>query len=341
MTFKKTGIFPLLLFLILLLFLLSLILGSTRLYLRDIFQVLADLSGQSYSPQLQKTYSILMNLRLPRSLAALFAGMALSLSGAAMQGLFQNPMASPDVLGVSAGSSLGAVIAVSLGSGLGSYFALPLLSVGGGILAAFFVYLVASRRGRTQLLFVILGGMALSSLLNGLISSILLFSEQYEVSRFIHWTMGGLDGRLWEQLYLPVPVILICAFFLIRLSASLNILSQGEEQAHSLGLNVESCKLQLLFFSTLLTAMAISLAGPVAFIGLLMPHLVRLIVGADHRRLLPLSALAGGAYLLLCDLLGRRLFAPYEIKTGIITALIGAPYFIYLILRYQKKGWNR
>lgn len=337
----RKGIFPLLLLIIIILFLLSLMMGGTRLSLVNIFKVSANLSGSHFTPELQKTYSILVNLRLPRSLAALFAGMALSLSGAAMQGLFQNPMASPDVLGVSAGSSLGAVLAVSLGSGMGSFFSMPLFSVAGGILAALFVYLVASRRGRTQLLFVVLGGMALSSLLNGLISSILLFSEQYEVSRFIHWTMGGLEGRLWEQLYLPVPIILAGSFFLLRLSGSLNILSQGEEQAHSLGLNVESCKLQLLIFSTLLTAMAISLAGPVAFIGLLMPHLVRLIAGADHRRLLPLSALAGGAYLLLCDLIGRRLFAPYEIKTGIITALIGAPYFIYLILRYQKKGWSR
>jgi len=326
---------------IILLFLLSLTMGGTRLFLSDIFKLMGHAPDSPLPPELQKTHSILVNLRLPRALAALFAGLALSLSGAAMQGLFQNPMASPDVLGVSAGSSLGAVLAVTLGSGLGSFITLPLFSVGGGILAALFVYLVASRRGRTQLLFVVLGGMALSSLLNGLISSILLFSEQYEVSRFIHWTMGGLEGRLWEQLYLPIPVILVGSFFLLRLSGSLNILSQGEEQAHSLGLNVESCKLQLLLFSTLLTAMAISLAGPIAFIGLLMPHLVRLIAGADHRRLLPLSALAGGAYLLLCDLIGRRLFAPYEIKTGIITALIGAPYFIYLILRYQKKGWSR
>jgi len=335
----KRWVFRALIILLPLLFLLSLTMGAVKLPLREIFQVLQETLGlRAPLPELNKTRAILLSIRLPRSLAALFAGLALSVSGASMQGLFQNPMASPDILGVSAGASLGAVIAITLGVSLTRGVLLPLLAVGGGVMAAVFVYLIASRRGKTHLLFVILGGLALSSLLNGIISSVLLLSEEYEISQFIHWTMGGLEGRMWKHLMLPIPLITVGAIFLFRLSGALNLLSQGEEQAHSLGLAVEPVKLQLLFFSTLLTAMAISLAGPVGFVGLLMPHLVRLLTGADHRRLLPYSALAGSSYLLLCDLIGRRAFAPHEIKIGIITSLIGAPYFIYLIIRYQKRG---
>lgn len=335
---KWLGVF--LLTLLPLLFIASLMIGAIPLPIDEILEVLWEkLAGLDPAPHLRRTRAILLDVRMPRVLAALFAGSALAISGAAMQGLFQNPMASPDVLGISAGSSLGAVIAIV--SGWGGSQKLPLLALAGGLLTALFVYLIASRRGKTHLLFLLLAGLALSSFINGLVSSLLLISEEYEVNQFIHWTMGGLEGRMWKHLLVPLPLILISMVVLQTQAPALNLLSQGEEQAHSLGLSVEFSKVLILIFSALLTAMAISMAGPIGFVGLLVPHLVRLIVGPDHRRLLILSTLSGGVYLMACDLIARRAFAPHEIKTGIITSLIGAPYFIYLILRYQKRGMGR
>jgi iron complex transport system permease protein len=319
-------------------FLASIALGAVSLPPGQVLRVLAlKLRGLS-DPDLGRAEAIAWFIRLPRTLGAFFAGSALALSGAAVQGVFRNPMASPDILGISAGSSFGAVLAISLGAAMVNPLILPASAFSGAMLAAAFVYVIGSNRGRSHLLFVILAGLAVSSLLNGLVSAMLLFSERYEMSLFLFWTMGGLEGTRFENLLVPVPVIVIASAFLLRMGRPLNLLALGDEQAHSLGLPVERSKLIILAVSSLLTAMSIALAGPIGFVGLLVPHLVRMIIGSNHLRLLPVSALAGGIFLMLSDILGRIIAPPYEIKTGIITAVIGGPYFIFLIIRYQRKG---
>jgi iron complex transport system permease protein len=282
--------------------------------------------------------NIILYIRLPRILAALLVGSALAMGGVSMQGLFRNPMASPDILGVSTGASLGAVIAVTTGLFAFNIFFLPLLAMVGALIASTLIYLVSSYKGKTSLLFVVLAGLAISSLFNGLVSAILLFSQEYEVSQFIFWTMGGLEGRMWKHVLLPLPVLLPGMAVLFLFTRELNLFALGEESAHSLGMHVERTKRIILAITAIVTGMAISISGPVGFVGLLIPHLFRMLIGPDHRLLLPVSAVGGALFLLVCDLLGRILVPPFEIRVGIITAVLGSPYFLYLIIRYQRKG---
>lgn len=318
--------------------------GAVSLPVNEIFSVLSHLfQGQLDAAQQQypQTTAVLVHIRLPRALTAILAGSALALAGACMQGLFRNPLASPDILGVSAGSSFGAVTAITTGAALVHPLMIPAFSIAAALTTAGVVYLIALRGAAGhQLLFLILTGLALSSLLNGAISAMLLMARQYEVSQFIFWTMGGLEGRMWTNLIWPGPFLIAAIACTLRMAPSLNLIALGEENAHGMGLNVRRCRQEILLLSALLTALAISLAGPIGFIGLMVPHLVRLLTGPDHRRLLPLSVLAGAAFVLVADLIGRCLIAPHEIKVGIITSVLGGSYFIYLIARLQKQGNN-
>jgi len=282
--------------------------------------------------------AIILFIRLPRVAAALLVGAAMAMGGTVMQGLFRNPMASPDILGVSTGASLGAVLAIATGLAAVSPLLLAVLAIAGALLASFLIYAIASYRGRTSLLFVVLAGLAVSSFFNGLVSATLLVARQYEVSQFIFWTMGGFDGRTWRQVLLALPFLLPGLAVLFAFARELNLFSLGEEDAQSLGLAVERTKRILLAVTAVVCGVAISVSGPVGFVGLLIPHLLRLVVGPDHRRLLPASALAGALFLILCDLVGRVLAPPFEVRVGIITAILGSPYFLYLILRAQRKG---
>ena len=292
------------------------------------------------APTPQET-AIVLHIRLPRVLAAVIVGATLAVCGAAMQGVFRNPLASPDVLGISAGASLGAVIAIATGLFALGVFFLPLLAVIGALVAASLIYLISSHRGRTSLLFVVLAGLAVSSLFNGLVSAVLLFSNNYEVSQFIFWTMGGLEGRMWKHLTLPLPFLAVAVTVLFLHLRELNLFALGEESAYSLGMHVERTKRTLLAATAVATAMAVSIGGPVGFVGLLVPHLFRLLIGPDHRSLLPASALGGALFLVLCDLLGRVLVPPFEIRVGIVTALIGSPYFLFLVVRSQRRGFRQ
>ncbi len=282
--------------------------------------------------------TILLLLRLPRVLAAMLVGSGLAVCGVVMQGLFRNPMASPDVLGISAGSSLGAVVSIATGLASRSLLTLPACTIAGAFLSAACIYLLSTSRGTTSLLFIIIAGMAISSLFSGLTSALLLFSREYEVSQFIFWTMGGLDGRGWQHLLFSAPVLVPGMITLSFFARELDLLSLGEEGALSLGMHVERMKRLLLGLTAVITGVAIAVAGPVGFVGLLVPHLMRFIVGSGHRTLVPASALGGALFLVLCDLLGRSIAPPYEIRVGIITAILGSPYLLSLIVRIQRRG---
>ena len=247
-------------------------------------------------------------------------------------------MASPEILGVSAGGSLGAVVAITSGLAAVSQLLMPVLTIAGALLATTLIYLLSSSRGTTSLLFIIIAGMAISALCGGLTSGLLLFARQYEVSQYVFWTMGGLDGRTWQQVLFSAPVLLPGVLALIFFSRELNLFSLGEEGAHSLGVPVERVKRLLLALSAVITGVAISVSGPIGFVGLLVPHLLRMLVGPDHRRLIPASALGGSLFLVLCDLVGRSIAPPFEIRVGIITAVIGSPYLLSLLLRTQRRA---
>ena len=284
------------------------------------------------------TAIIVSQLRLPRVVAAVLVGCSLAVCGVVMQGLFRNPMASPEILGVSAGGSLGAVVAITSGLAAVSQLLMPVLTIAGALLATTLIYLLSSSRGTTSLLFIIIAGMAISALCGGLTSGLLLFARQYEVSQYVFWTMGGLDGRTWQHVLFSAPVLLPGVLALIFFSRELNLFSLGEEGAHSLGVHVERVKRVLLALSAVITGVAISVSGPIGFVGLLVPHLLRMVVGPDHRRLIPASALGGGLFLVVCDLVGRSIAPPFEIRVGIITAVIGSPYLLSLLLRTQRRA---
>ncbi len=282
--------------------------------------------------------TILLFLRLPRIAAAVLVGSSLAVCGVVMQGLFRNPMASPEILGLSAGGSLGAVTAIGTGLSAMSLYALPSLTIAGALLSALLVYLLSTSRGVTSLLYIVIAGLAISSFFNGLTSAILLFSQEYQVSQYLFWTMGGLDGRSWQHVLVALPVLVPGMIVLGLFSRELNLFSLGEEGAMTLGVHVEWTKRALLAVSAVVTGVTIAVAGPVGFIGLLVPHFFRLVVGADHRVLLPASALGGALFLVLCDLVGRAIAPPYEIRVGIITGILGSPYLLSLIVRTQRRA---
>ncbi|HEY9595070.1 MAG TPA: iron ABC transporter permease [Spirochaetia bacterium] len=286
----------------------------------------------------QQDVAILLFLRLPRVLAAMLVGASLAVCGVVMQGLFRNPMASPEILGLSAGGSLGAVTAITTGLAGVSLFTMPLLTIAGALVSAVCIYALSTSRGTTSLLFIVIAGMAISSLFNALTSGLLLFSREYEVSQYLFWTMGGLDGRTWQHILFSAPLLVPGIVVLCLFSRELNLFALGEEGASALGVGVERTKRLMLAISAVVTGVAIAVSGPIGFVGLLVPHLMRLIVGPDHRGLMPASALGGALFLVCCDLVGRAIAPPYEIRVGLITALLGSPYLIVLLVRTQRRG---
>jgi len=339
---KAAVAFPVLIVLLALAILAGVGVGAVPIAPVSFLRWIANSLGFSGFPLPSRTEStIIFMIRLPRVLCSLLVGSALAVCGVAMQGLFRNPLASPEVLGISAGSSLGAVIAVTTGLYALNLFLLPAMAAAGALLAAALVFLLSSSRGTTSLLFIVLAGMAISSFFSGVVSAILMVSREHEVSSFIFWTMGGLDGRGWEHVLMAAPILLPGMVVLGAFSRDLNLFTLGEESASSLGMRVERVKRAILAVSAVVTGAAIAVGGPIGFLGLLIPHLFRLIVGPDHRILIPASALGGAVFLTLCDLVGRVIMPPFEVRVGIITALLGSPYFLFLVVRTQKRAMGR
>jgi iron complex transport system permease protein len=312
--------------------------GAVRIPLWSVLQLAGRTLGLQWASPNATDATIITLLRLPRVLAAVLVGSSLAVCGVVMQGLFRNPMASPEILGVSAGGSLGAVIAITTGIAGLSIYTLPLFTIAGALVSTFLIYVLSSSRGTTSLLFLVIAGMAISALLNGVTSGLLLFARQYEVSQYIFWTMGGLEGRTWQHVWFSAPILVPGIILVALFSRELNLFSLGEEGAFSLGVEVERVKRLLLALCAVITGIAISISGPIGFIGLLIPHLLRLLVGPDHRTLIPAAALGGALFLVTCDLVGRSVVPPLEIRAGIITAVIGSPYLLSLIIRTQRRA---
>lgn len=285
--------------------------------------------------------SIVWNVRLPRVLVAGVVGFALAASGAAMQGLFRNPLAEPGIAGVSAGGSMGAVIAIFTGLQLVHPWAVPVAAFGGALLAAWLAYVLATRRGKTDTATLLLAGVALSSLFGAVISLMYHFVDDGVLRQIVYWLMGNLAGKRWEHLGAAVPFVTVGVVGLMLLSPELNILSGGEDDARSLGVSVERLKRRVLACVALATGTAISITGMIGFVGLIVPHALRLLIGPDHRWLVPTSGLAGASFLIVCDLVARVAFSPVELRTGIVTAIVGVPFFLYLLFsRREMVAWE-
>ncbi len=277
-------------------------------------------------------------IRVPRVLVAALVGAALAIAGTQMQGLFQNPLASPGIIGTSSGGALGAVIA--LASGLASYsmFYIPIFASGGALLSLFIVYTLATQNGKTPVAVLLLAGIALNALIAAMTSFIITVAwVEHDIAReIVFWLMGGLDNRTWSHVWIALPGILIGSIIAMAYIRELDILLMGQETAYSLGIEVEKVQRIILFSTALLTGTAVAVSGVVGFVGLIIPHIVRLFVGPKHRYLIPLSAVIGAIFLILVDLLARTINSPTEIRLGILTAVFGAPFFLYLLRKQSQ-----
>jgi len=285
--------------------------------------------------------SIIMDTRLPRIILAALVGAALAVAGAAMQGVFRNPMASPYVLGISAGAAFGASLAIVTGiSWLSGQLAVPSMAFLFCFLTLFLVYSISRTKGGfVPVETLLLAGIAVGAFFNALVSLMKYFAGE-ELSAIVFWMMGGLWQARWEDVAISLPMIVLGSAILWLMSRDLNTMMVGEEHALHLGLNVNGVRLIILLAASLVTAAAVAVSGIIGFVGLVVPHVVRLLVGPDHRILIPVSLLGGAIFMVWMDTLARTIILPAELPVGIITALLGAPFFVYLIIsRRRKMGW--
>ena len=281
---------------------------------------------------------VLLGIRLPRLVAAIAAGGALSLSGAAYQGLFRNPMVSPDILGVSSGSGFGAALGILLSLPM---VAVQAMSFAGGITAVMAAVLVsrAIRRGGDSVLVLVLSGIVISSLFGALLSVLKYIADPLDkLPAITYWLMGSFADIRTGELGMAVAMVLAGASPLLLLSWRLNVLSFGEEEARSLGLHTERMRVAVILSATLVTASMISVCGVIGWVGLVVPHISRFLAGANHRRLMPVSFLVGAAFMVAVDTVARSA-ASVEIPVGIITAVLGAPFFIWIMKRSSVRAW--
>ncbi len=281
---------------------------------------------------------IVMNLRLPRIILSIFVGSLLAGAGTVYQSVFRNPMADPFILGISAGAAVGAALAMIVkfdiaNLGLGSVAVSAFI---GALLTTFIVYKIATNGRKTSLLSLILTGIAISYLLSALLSILITFNRE-ELERIVFWMYGSFAVSSWNEVAVVTPIFIITVILLLFKGRVLNVMTMGDDVATSLGVNVKRERLILLFISSIATAAAVSVSGIIGFVGLVIPHVVRLINGPDNRALLPFSMVLGGIFLLICDAISRVALPPMEIPIGIITSLLGAPYFIYLIVKNRKR----
>lgn len=276
--------------------------------------------------------SIVLQVRLPRIILGLLVGASLGIAGATVQGIFRNPMAEPYTVGVSAGAALGAVSAIAFGLKSFGIYTIPVMSFAFGLGAIFLVYHIAKVDGRLPVGILLLAGIAVSLFLSSIVS-LLMYTAGEKLHGIVFWTMGGLWARNWTHVKMVAPFIVIGTTIIYYYSRGLNAVLLGEEPAKQLGIDVERMKKVLLIISALITSAAVSVSGIIGFVGLIVPHTMRILVGADHRILFPASGLGGGIFLVWADTAARTILAPIELPVGIVTAMAGAPFFIYLLRR--------
>lgn len=304
--------------------------GSISVTIADL---LAALNGSMDS----QPYLALVQLRLPRIVGGFLVGGALACSGLALQGLFRNPMAAPGVLGVSSGGALGAILLIQFG--LGSLWLTTSGAFLMSLLTVLIVYWLATRKGRTPVTTLLLAGLAVGAFYTALIGLVLSVVSPYRLNRLLFWLLGGLDGVRWTSILGLVPPLVPGLFGLYRLMQPLNVMNGGDAAARSMGVDVDRTKRLTLVWVALITAAAVSVSGVIGFVGLIVPHVSRMLFTPDHRELFPLVFLIGGFFLIGADVLARTLVPGVELRIGIVTALAGVPFFLYL-LRARGAEWG-
>ncbi len=281
--------------------------------------------------------TIIWSIRLPRVLLGVLVGASLSMAGTAFQGIFKNPMADPYVIGISSGAALGASIAIILGINIAmiNISTISIFAFIGALGAVFTVYNIARIKNKVPVTTLLLAGIAIGQFLTAIMSFLMVIYSK-DMAKIIYWTMGSLAGKGWDPLIkISIPVI-ISMIFINFFARDLNIMLTGEESAKSLGVDVEKTKIYILILGTFMVSMVVSIGGIIGFVGLIIPHIARLILGPDNRILLPSSALIGGIFMVAADTIARTIISPVEIPVGIITALFGGPFFLYLLRKSKR-----
>lgn len=318
----------------------SLWIGTVPLPAGSVLRVIAEAAGLAPVVTDEAVRSIVLQIRLPRILLAATAGVALAASGTVFQGLFRNPMADPYLIGVSAGAALGATVAIVFGLtfSVAGLNAVTLLAFAGALLVTLAVYRLGWDRGDVVVEHLLLAGIAVGAFLAAIISALQLIGGA-SLQHVLFWLMGGFSGRGWEHLGLAAPYVAVGFALAWVFARDLNLLVLGDETARSLGVSTGRTRIALTAAGALMAASAVATAGLIGFVGLVVPHLMRLVTGPDHRRLLPAAALAGGIAMVLADTLARTVAAPMEIPVGIVTASLGAPFFLYLLRKNRRKTY--
>ena len=286
---------------------------------------------------------IVWQIRMPRVLLGALIGASLAVAGAVLQGLFRNPLADPGLVGVSSGAALGAVTVIVLGPGvlapvflLVGFAALPIAAFTGGLIATIILYVIATRHGRTSVATMLLAGIALGAFAGAGTGLLIYVASDQQLREVTFWTLGALSGASWMKLAVCGPVMALVLLAAPVLGRGLNAIVLGEAEGYHLGINVQRMKKLAIFLVAAATGAAVAVSGVIGFVGIVVPHLLRLGMGADHRPLLPACALLGGILLLVADMLARTIVAPAELPIGIITAALGAPFFLWLLLRNRS-----
>lgn len=324
---------------------LGLSLGALPIGLREVIVSLLRATGLPLGAAPEPYVSAtVLDLRLPRVALALLVGAALAQAGAAMQGLFRNPLADPGLVGVSSGAALASVSVIVLAGVLGYatavFWLLPLAAFCGGLMAALLVARLAQSEGYTRVSTLLLTGLALNAIAGAGIGFLSQIADDVALRNLTFWMFGSLAKAGWSEIAIVAPLLIAVLLWLPRSAQALNALLLGEAEAQHLGIDVERLKRRVLLLVVVAVAGSVAAAGMIAFVGLVVPHLVRLWAGPDHRVLLPASALAGAALLCIADLAARLLLAPQELAVGILTALVGGPFFLFLLLRNRDRAEN-
>lgn len=319
----------------------SLTAGASDASVLSVLRVLTS-GGAEGADAFRRDHLIIVEIRLPRIVMGMLIGAGLAVSGAVMQGLFRNPLADPGLVGVSAGASLGAVSMIVLGGTLLApviamlgVYALPLAAFLGGLCSTFLLYRVATRRGRTSVATMLLAGIALAALAGAATGGLIYLADDRQLRDLTFWSLGSLAGSTWAKIGAAGPIIAAVLVVSPLLARGLNAMALGEAAAGHLGIQVQRIKNIAIVTVAAATGATVAVAGGIGFIGIVVPHMLRLGIGPDHRYLLPASALLGATLLLLADAVSRTIVAPAELPIGIITALFGAPFFLWILLRQR------
>ena len=321
--------------------LVSLSLGPVEIPASHVASIVLSFVGLDFADFGRTEQLVIEQIRLPRIVVGALVGMALGVAGATMQGLFRNPMADPGIIGVSAGGAVGAVVAIATGMAGLFFLALPAFAFVGAVAATFLVYGIAAVGGRFSMATLLLAGVAVNAFLGAIVSAIIIMlPDNAALREILFWLAGGLDSRSWEHVRISAPMIIGGTVVILLMARDLNLLMLGDDEARSMGVRVGFTRVTLLAASALATGAAVAVSGTIAFVGLVTPHILRLMLGPDHRVLVPMSAAGGAVFVIVADTVARTIIQPAEFRVGVLTAFVGAPFFVFLLIRNNRQTYS-